>query len=168
MMVRLLTRPNGFWQRVMLAVTVGIGIGLTVAAGLAASLSYVSPASLEPNATGELVPIVEGRWIKAPFNVVRPRECLAQSTVTLRRWHDYPEPLGRREDVVTLGLYNTTITELGASNVVLWFPIPDGLDPGPWSYVSKTQDDCGGWLNFAARHPRTRYAGNVVLPARAP
>ena len=167
-MKALLTRLNGFWPPVLVGATIGTSIGLAVATALAMGLAYVSPAYLEPAAAQVLKPFVDGRWIKAPFNVVRSRECLAQSTITLRRWHDYPEPLGRREDVVILGLYNTTITELGSSNVVLWFPIPDGLDPGPWSYVSKTQDDCGGWLNFAAHHPRTRFAGDINLPERAP
>lgn len=161
-------RLNGFWPPVLVGATIGTSIGLAVATALSMGLSYIAPAHVDPSAIEMLKPIVDGRWIKAPFNVVRPHECLAQSTITLRRWHDYPAPLGRREDVVTLGLYNTTITEIGSTNVVLWFPIPDGLDSGQWSYVSKTQDDCGGWLDFAARHPRTTYAGDVSLPVRAP
>ncbi len=164
----LLIRLNGFWARALLAVTIGVGIGLALATALAMGLSYVAPTQTEQGDTGMLKPFVDGRWVKAPFNIVRSRECLAQSTITLRRWHDYPEPLGRREDVVPLGLYNTSTTDVGSTNVVLWFPIPDGLDSGSWSYVGKTQDDCGGWLDFAARHPRTVYAGDIILPERAP
>ncbi len=57
----LLTRLNGFWLRVLLAVTVGMGIGLVVATALAMGLSYVAPARVDSGATGMLKPIVYTR-----------------------------------------------------------------------------------------------------------
>ena len=154
------------FRRLGLGVVAGLAIGGCVAGAFGSVLHYVSPARTDPRTAETLRPLIEGRWLKAPFDIVRSQECLAQSTITLRRQHEYGGDLGVREDVVTLGLYNTTITGLGTAPVMLWFELPDGLGGGDWDYVSKTQDDCGGWLDIATRRPRTTRIGSVHLGSR--
>ena len=153
-------------------IVASVALGLTVAAGsvglFAFSLRYVAPAHqvAAPTAT-PLKPIIEGGYIKVPFEIFRDRECLAQSTVTLRRMYDYGPGYGVFEDVRLLGLYNTTITGLGLHRVMLWFPLPSGIT-GDWDYASKIEDDCGGWWQVEPRHPReTRIPVIIHIPGGA-
>lgn len=140
------------WQ-----VALAIGRGLLIAAAFylvgRGGLAYVAPAKNVTAANGSLPPIVETHWIKVPFDILRSKECLAQSTITLRREHDYGGGIGKREDIVKLDLYNTTITGTGLHKVMLWFVRPANLF-GTWDYDSKTQDDCGGILDLTNGEPR--------------
>ena len=148
----------GRWSwRLGLSVAGGLALAGGITGAFALTLHYVAPARNDSENSTVLRPIVESGWIKMPFDIVRDKECLANSTITLRREHDYGPPLGMREDTVTLGLYNTTITRVGMTRSMLWFAVPPALAPGEWSYDSKTQDDCGGigdLLNFALHRPR--------------
>jgi hypothetical protein len=137
------------------------GMGV-VAQHLFAWIDYAYPVTINSE-TVPLKPFIDGNWIKVPSDITRDRECLAQSTVTLRRTHDYGAPIGTREDIVTLGLYNTTLTEVGTAKLMLWFRLFDDVPPGAWGVILKIQDDCGGIFDDSARKPRVRNAGTVMI-----
>jgi hypothetical protein len=105
---------------------------------------------------GAMLPIfIEDKVIKVALDVDRKRDCLASSTITLNRIHEYPPPYGEREDMAGLSLFNTALTQVGEHKIMLWFPVPAFIPPGEEWYVSfHTQDDCGGPFTGSPRPSR--------------
>ncbi len=145
------------------AVGAGIGVSHVFRAGLA--YAYTPPARLGPDmASAALQPWVDGDYIKVPSDIVRSKECLGQSTITLQREWDYGGLIGPAEDMITLGLYNTTLTPVGKNRVVMWFKRDPKLPAGSWTVDIKVQDDCRAFSgDTSINNPRERRA-MIVLP----
>ena len=162
------------WQRYMpsrkagiiMGCTIGTAVGIILVQAFTTFYEYTWPVT-KRNLTELDDVFVEDGFIKVPVNITRNKDCLGNTTVLVRRQHDYGTPLGLREDLIVIGLYNTPVTEIGLHKEVLWFEIPPNLPPGRWQYSPRIQDDCGGLFGLSPEHPTRPVIGrDLVIPER--
>ena len=152
---------------IAMGLIVGIAVGRILLHGFTTFYEYNWPVT-GPNITALDNVFVEDGFIKVPVNITRNKDCLGSTTILVRRQHDYGEPLGLREDLMVIGLYNTPVTEIGFHKEVLWFEIPPNLPAGEWQYFPRIQDDCGGPFGLTPDRPTRPTTGReLIIPERA-
>ena len=156
-------------KQIFLAVMGGLLLAALIFGVFRVVFHYTAPAHDRTSTIALLHPIVDEYWIKIPVDIQRDRECPANGTMTLRRQNDYGDVLGVREDTIVVGLANTNLSGLGHTALMLWFPRPQHLAPGSWSFDAKVSDDCGGVgdiFNYSLANPRTLLVPNVLAVPR--